>query len=70
MERGTYQEGNKSGAIVWTVIAFAGAAALAFVVARKIAKGESLDADALLDAADRAANNLDAILMAEGATAN
>lgn len=67
MERVDRESVNKSGAIVWTVLALAGAAALAFVVARKIASGESLlDADALLDAADRAANNLDLILSTEG----
>lgn len=54
------------GAVVWTVLALVGAAAVTYVVARKIMKGEDpFDVDALLDAADRAANNLDTILMTE-----
>jgi hypothetical protein len=55
------------GAVVWTVLALLGTAAIAYVVARRVMRGEDLrDADSLLDAADRAANNLDTILLAEG----
>ena len=61
---------SKHGAIVWTALALVGAAALAFVVVRRVASGKDVfDTDSLLAAADEAANNLDAILMAEGAIA-
>lgn len=60
------QEKERGGAFVWTVLALVGTAALAYVIARRVMKGDDpLDADALLEAADRAANNLDAILMTE-----
>ncbi len=60
-----------SGAFVWTVLAIVGTAALAYVVARKVMKGEDLwDTDELLEAADRAANNLDLILMSESQVAS
>jgi hypothetical protein len=62
---------RSTGAVVWTALAILGAAAIAYVVARKVMRGEDiLDADAILDAADRAAANLDAILMAEGQIAS
>jgi hypothetical protein len=62
---------KRQGAIVWSALALVGAAALAFVIVKKIARGEDvLDTDALLAAADEAANNLDAILMAESAIAS
>jgi hypothetical protein len=61
---------QKGGAAVWTALALVGAAALTYVVVRRFAGGGELpDADTLLAAADEAANNLDAILMAEGAIA-
>ncbi len=60
-----------SGAFVWTVLALVGTAALAYVVARRVINGEDVwDADELLDAADRAANNLDLILMSESQAAS
>ena len=63
---GSRSRSRNRGAAVWTVVALLGAAAVAYVIARRIARGEDpLDADALLDAADRAANNLDSILRTE-----
>lgn len=60
------QKEGKGGAMVWTIVALLGAAAIAYVVARRVARGEDpLDADALLEAADKAANNLDSILLTE-----
>jgi hypothetical protein len=65
MARNEHRE-RSSGAVVWTVLALVGTAALAYVVARRVIKGEDpWDADALIEAADRAANNLDTILLAE-----
>lgn len=65
MARNEHRE-RSSGAVVWTVLALVGTAALAYVVARRVIKGEDpWDADALIEAADRAANNLDTILLTE-----
>jgi hypothetical protein len=65
MARNEHRE-RSSGAVVWTVLALVGTAALAYVVARRVIKGQDpWDADAILEAADRAANNLDTILLAE-----
>ena len=62
---------RSTGAVVWTALAILGAAAIAYVVARKVMRGEDiLDADAILDAAETAAANLDAILMAESQVAS
>jgi hypothetical protein len=62
---------NRSGKAVWTALAILGVAAIAFVIARKVMRGEDiLDADAILDAAETAAANLDAILMAESQVAS
>lgn len=64
-------ERNVGAAVIWTAVALLGTAALTYVVARRIMRGQSpLDADALLEAADRAANNLDAILMSESQVAS
>ena len=58
------------GTAVWAAVAIVGAAAAAFFIARKFVKGEKfMDADSLLDAADRAANRLDAILRSESTQA-
>ncbi|MEX2244360.1 MAG: hypothetical protein WD716_11010 [Fimbriimonadaceae bacterium] len=62
---------RKTGAVVWTALAILGVAAITFVIARKAMRGEDiLDADAILDAAETAAANLDAILMAESQVAS
>ena len=58
---------NRRGAVVWTTLALVGAAALAYVFVRRLHGDGDFDVDALLTAADEAANNLDAILMSEGA---
>jgi hypothetical protein len=67
MTRASDEKDRKdSGAFVWTVLALVGTAAIAFIVARKVINGEEIwDADRLLEAADRAANQLDLILMSE-----
>jgi len=58
------------GTAFWAAVAIVGAAAAAFFIARKFVKGEKfMDVDSLLDAADRAANRLDAILSQESTQA-
>jgi hypothetical protein len=62
---------NRSYRGVWTAFAFLGVGIIAFVIARKVMRGEDiLDAEAILDAAETAAANLDAILMAESQVAS
>ena len=62
---------NIAGALVWTAVALIGTAALTYFVTRRLMAGTAvLDTDALLDAADKAANNLDAILRIENQVAS
>lgn len=71
MEERDRSDKSHTGAIVWTTIVLVGAAALTYVVARRLLKGElPVDADSLLDAADRAANQLDTILLSENQAAS
>lgn len=59
-----------SGKAIWTAVAIAGVATAAFFITKKLIKGEKLmDADSLLKAADKAANQLDAILRSESSKA-
>lgn len=69
MGRAKSKDENKGGAAVWTALALVGAAAIAYVMVRRLAGDRDIDVESLLSAADEAANNLDAILMAESAIA-
>ena len=51
---------------VWTTVAVLTAAAFGYLVVRRFMKGKSLlDIESLLDACNRAADNLDKILLSE-----
>lgn len=58
------------GKAIWAAVVIAGVATAAFFITKKLIKGEKLmDADSLLKAADKAANQLDAILRSESSKA-
>ena len=60
------QEARTYAPAMWITVAVLAAAALGYVVVRRFMKGKPLlDIDSLLDACNRAADNLDVILLAE-----
>ena len=60
------QEDRTYAPAVWTTVAVLAAVAVGYVVVSRFMKGKPLlDIDSLLDACNRAADNLDKVLLAE-----
>ncbi|MCH8978659.1 MAG: hypothetical protein IH945_05380 [Armatimonadetes bacterium] len=60
------EEARTYAPAVWTAVAVIAAVALGYVVVRRYMKGKPLlDIESLLDACNRAADNLDQILLSE-----
>ena len=60
------EEARTNAPAVWTTVAVLAAVAVGFIIVRRYLKGKPLlDIEAVLDACNRAADNLDSILLSE-----